>query len=380
MDNSIKSTSDDGRLPVVVSFDVDFTLANFKHESISRLMADCLQLVLVRDLGYPADIMPATEDDAQRDAGEKCFYVFDKDNLNLIDFDRESLIRAVYFGSRQLTDDEIIEVYGIEKKLPFMPRTTKHPRFEFFGDLFICYVVGTIRRIVELKAFKKGNDKVNSLTGTALMDNIYATASVNYEFIRDSKYMNPEKVGYFYPYLITNPDKYLNNLNPSFIKLLHNPSIYPIIISNGEFGHFTAVRKALFQLGLDIFSKFKLICIDAKKPKLFTPSNSNHFTAEPQPHTAMDDGYETTDGLMFGGSMTELVKILPRHSTILHVGDSLTADMACEPVKSVLLDFGVTGGRGSEDSGEKEVVVGWSHVVHDINDPRLEEIILGYTK
>lgn len=395
--------------PVVVSFDLDFTLANFKREPITALMQDCLHLVLVRDFGYPPDIWP-TADEAINDAKERSCFVFDVETMNLIDADLEGFIRTCYFGSEELPQEEIENIYGVECRLPYKPGTETSCRYENFFDLFICYIVPTIRRIVDLKK-KSQHPKLVKLTGKQLIEDIYATAKVNYDFVHDGSYLLPEKVGYFYPYLLTNPRKYLDPLSPRFLELLKNPAFFPIIITNGELGHVNAVMSMFKSIGVNLADYFKLICIDAHKPKFFNPQNHKKFSINPHPYEgaaicktsvqelkekcagykpeneedvkdediAIDPHYVLSSKYLFEGSINALMEKLPKHSAFIHIGDCVRNDKTVEPLKSILLTHKSANSPGLKAANSLGQVEGWTHTVDDIDDEKLITILQQYT-
>ena len=92
-----------------VGFDMDYTLAIYKHESFEKLAYDETLKKLVQN-GYPKEILDWKFDNKYMVRG----LVIDKKLGNILKIDRHRYVKLAYHGFKELTRDERRKLYDVE--------------------------------------------------------------------------------------------------------------------------------------------------------------------------------------------------------------------------------------------------------------------------
>lgn len=95
----------------VIGFDMDYTLAIYRQAALEALSIECTLRKLVKDRGYPQEIMGITTDPAFAIRG----LVIDKDHGNLLKMDRHNFVSRCYHGTRELGREERRSRYSEER-------------------------------------------------------------------------------------------------------------------------------------------------------------------------------------------------------------------------------------------------------------------------
>ncbi|KAJ0580246.1 putative 5'-nucleotidase [Helianthus annuus] len=93
---------------VAVGFDMDYTLAQYKPETFESLAYYGTVEKLVRNLGYPKELLEWSFDWTYMVRG----LVLDKKRGNILKMDRHKYVKIAYHGFRLLSKDEKVATYG----------------------------------------------------------------------------------------------------------------------------------------------------------------------------------------------------------------------------------------------------------------------------
>lgn len=315
---------------VLLSIDMDFTLADFKAVQLNMLMIRSMNLVLIRDKNYPVEILPEDQKEEVMVAKQGFRAVYDQESFNLLKVSSEGFILRGYSGRQRLTEEQLREEYGDSLTIPVNKQSFKSDRYKFFSELFICYLVGPLMKIIELRKTRQ-YPVLNELTGKQLLQDMYSTSAENYEFVRDRQYKDPSEIGYFYPYFIAEHERYLSKPSATLEKLLKKKSLIKLLCTNGEIGHLSAVKQVYEKMSSDILNSFDFIVVDAKKPEYFTTEKD---LVRYDPSISTDAKVSMMRGIDIevfteSSSKTLLQHIKSHHFNIgtkIHIGDSPTAD------------------------------------------------------
>ncbi|XP_008787254.1 5'-nucleotidase domain-containing protein 4 isoform X2 [Phoenix dactylifera] len=93
---------------IAVGFDMDYTLAQYKSETFESLAYDGTIKKLVRNLGYPPELLEWTFDWKYMVRG----LVLDKKRGNILKMDRHKYVKVAYHGFKEMSKEDKIATYG----------------------------------------------------------------------------------------------------------------------------------------------------------------------------------------------------------------------------------------------------------------------------
>ncbi|WOL08962.1 hypothetical protein Cni_G17715 [Canna indica] len=93
---------------IAVGFDMDYTLAQYKSETFESLAYNGTVNKLVRNLGYPCELLEWTFDWKYMVRG----LVLDKKRGNILKMDRHKYVKVAYHGFTEMSKEEKVSTYG----------------------------------------------------------------------------------------------------------------------------------------------------------------------------------------------------------------------------------------------------------------------------
>ncbi|PSN49153.1 hypothetical protein C0J52_10150 [Blattella germanica] len=314
-----------------IGFDLDNTILRYRLTEMVKLEYNVLANFLVTEKGYDATYllkpMESNIDFLQKGL------VLDFFQGNVLQLRNDGAILRACHGTRFMTDNEIKEVYGADKKWETSVAFTQNmleywngplaERIRTVSDYFDMPAALAFARIIDSLDAKEGVKQDAYYVWPDVLDGLL------YMFKRDHFSLNE---GGYFPALKENPSNYIHKCSNNIINWLKqiksNKMIYLITGSNVDFASFTASTA----LGENWRSLFDIVVCYARKPGFFTGA---------RPFIKIN-GFEETDpidgnnlergGIYSQGNWQELLQFLSRqtgieHPKCLYVGDNLIQDV-----------------------------------------------------
>ena len=236
----------------VVGFDFDHTFFSYNIHNLLEHIYLAFTKYLVLHKGYPKVLIFEEEKDHEfiniknvhQFAGTEI--VIDINRGNLIKLDENRIPIIVYHGARKMNDQEMKEIYSDKIEISFEhPRTNDyHINFTNFENHFIpifafCVYLFENKQLPHLECYKN------------IMDDIQEAIKFNYT-LKDpitNKYCKMEEVGYYFPEICKNTEKYLTKIIKC-IKILeklikHGKKVF--LLTNSTFEYTHALMKCIFK-------------------------------------------------------------------------------------------------------------------------------------
>ncbi len=125
-----------------IGFDMDYTLALYKHETFEKLAYDETIKKLVNMLGYPKDLLKWQFDHKYMVRG----LVIDKKLGNILKIDRHRYVKLAYHGFKQLTRNERRKLYDHENVVNY-----EEPDFALIDTIFALAEAFLFVQLIEYK-------------------------------------------------------------------------------------------------------------------------------------------------------------------------------------------------------------------------------------
>lgn len=258
-----------------IGFDMDHTFVRYKMKDFIKHINESCSVFLVNHCNYPQEIFPLNEEEAKR--GYEMFFraVFDHKTGLLLKIGCSMAIMRAFYGFERLPDSEITRIYGEPPVLPnYTVLSHHHPDFTNMHEYYSAGISPLIARIVDLK--KNGHPFLAEKTYFDIMKDISAAGAHNF-VIKDFEVFETRKYpGYFFPKFISQPKRYINPINPEFLKRLkvikdRGALVY---IASNSYYHFGNVllRNAIGENWPDYFD---FVIFDSKKPLFFDMNIKN---------------------------------------------------------------------------------------------------------
>ncbi|XP_067013238.2 5'-nucleotidase domain-containing protein 1 [Anabrus simplex] len=315
-----------------VGFDLDNTICRYKLSSMVKMEYEVIADYLVREKGYnPEYLLKPFE--ANLDFVKKGLLLdFARGNVVQIRFD--GYIAKASHGTRFLSEKEIIEVYGPNRKWDVAEKFTQNMLEAWNGPL--SEKVRTLLDYFDMPAslaFARAVDSVDAAAEGKSVETYTVWPDVHdallYMFKRERFSLNE---GGYFPALKSDPDQYIikcSNNVLSWLRLLKSKKVTFLITgSHVDFASFTATHC----MGEDWRNLFDVVVCYARKPGFFTGV---------RPFIALD-GFEERDSItaadMKPGNiysqgnwqdLQQFLKMATKEETpkCLYVGDNLIQDI-----------------------------------------------------
>lgn len=299
-----------------VGFDLDWTLADYDHDAMSRKAFEMTLERLVESFDYPESILKAEfRDDFCRRG-----LILDTEEGTVLKMNRHRYVGRAYFGRKFLDARERSDLYRRE---PINPASS---RFYFVDTLFELPEVNIFSELVEMSERRKGGLKLESFARLfqdtrQAIDSIHADTSLKNHILGDLD-----------TYLPKDP------LLPLALERLKMEGRKLLLITNSEWYYTHGLCRHLFEgslPGLDDWRDlFDLVIVSAAKPGFFRkdrPFVRLDEDGKPQEEVEMP----SWGGVFSGGSRTALMKLLDVHGEqVLYVGDHIYGDILSSKLSS----------------------------------------------
>ena len=299
-----------------VGFDLDWTLADYDRDAMSRLAFERTLERLVERHGYPKSILKA---EFRADFSRRGLMI-DKESGMVVKMNRHRYVGRAYLGRQFLGPDERAALYRRE---PINPSSA---RFHFVDTLFELPEVNIFSELVEQSG--RGNPKLELGSYTRLfqdirtaIDTVHADGSLKAEILADLE-----------RYLPRDPQL------PLALERMGLGQRRLLLVTNSEWFYTDALCSYLFNgvvPGLRSWRElFDLVVVTARKPGFFRRQ---------APFVELDDqGREQQPvevprwgGLYAGGSREALMKLLGgQGEEVLYVGDHIYGDVVSSKLSS----------------------------------------------
>ena len=299
-----------------VGFDLDWTLADYDRETMTRLAFNLTLARLVERFGYPEDVRSCPYHRLFSRRG----LMLDTEKGMVLKMDRHRYVGRAYHGRTPLSREERARLYRWE---PINPAS---PRFYFVDTLFELPEVNIFSEIVELKKQSMNPDRLPDYPEIfknvrQAIDSIHADGTLKEKILGD--------VGH---YLVDDPDL----LIALYRMALNGRRL--ILITNSEWFYTDGLCRHIFNDRIPGLSSwrdlFSLVVVSAGKPGFFRKA---------RPFTRLDDQGEPQaevdvpewGGLYSGGSREGLMQLLNcRGEQVLYVGDHIYGDILSSKLTS----------------------------------------------
>lgn len=312
-----------------VGFDLDNTLVQYKIAAMVEMEYETLSNFLINNKEYPRK---ALEKAIDMDFLQKGL-IIDFDNGNLLKLNAGGVIGKASHGTKFLSDEEIVEIYGPNRRWKItdeyvenMLATWNGPladRMRTLLDYFDMSVSLIFARMVDYIDANYEKDKREY--------NIWSDILEGLRFMYERENFNIDQ-GVYFPKMKTNPAEYIHQASPellNWLKELKNiKSTFLITGSHIDFANLTATTA----LGPDWRSYFDFIGVFAKKPGFFTGG---------KPFVQLDGIHEIsslkqselkTNEVYSQGNWRDMIHLLTLHvkknnPKCLYFGDNLLQDI-----------------------------------------------------
>lgn len=312
-----------------IGFDLDNTLLRYKVTNMVKLEYEVMSKFLIEEKGYSKEHLekPIDPDFLQKGL------IIDFQKGNVLKINPEGYILKATHGTKFITNAEIVEYYGIEKKWEVTTEYTQNMLIAWNGplseklrtlldyfDMSASLIFGRIVDSIDEKAGKRVNNY-----------NIWPNILDGLVYMYSREHFAINKGGYFQA-LKNNPEKYIHKTSENVLnwlkELKKSKTTYLITGSHIDFADFTAS----YAFGPNWSEYFDVIVCFAKKPGFFTGA---------KPFVQLNGREETTtllsSDLKIGGKYSQgnyrdLSCILSKHSNksnpkVLYIGDNLIQDV-----------------------------------------------------
>lgn len=296
-----------------IGFDLDWTLADYRHDTMSELAFELTLDRLVEREGYPRRILDAEFRDAFCRRGS----IIDTEEGTVLKMNRHRYVGRAYHGQRFLDTAERSELYRRE------PINPSSKRFYFVDTLFELPEVNIFSELVEL-----GNQGVALPSyvklfqhGRKTIDSLHADDTLKSRILADL-------------------DRYLPR-DPQLALALVRLSLGGrrlLLITNSEWYYTEALCSHLFDgilPGLDSWRQlFDLVVVQARKPGFFR-KGAPFLELDERGEPAGEVEVPQWGGIYQGGSREALMRLLDcPGEQVLYVGDHIYGDVVSSKLTS----------------------------------------------
>ena len=299
-----------------IGFDLDWTLADYDRDAMSKLAFERTLERLVERHGYPREVLAA---EFRADFSRRGLMI-DKDSGMVVKMNRHRYVGRAYHGRQFLDPEERAKLYRLD---PIHPSS---PRFHFVDTLFELPEVNIFSELVEMKDHGSRPLELPPYAQIfqdirTAIDTIHADGSLKAAILADLPRYLPRD---------SHLGLALDRLALGKRRLL--------LITNSEWFYTDALCRHLFGDFLPDASNwrelFDLVVVESRKPAFFRKNT---------PFIELDgEGRELTEvevpqwgGLYKGGSREHLMKLLGEPGEqVLYVGDHIYGDVVSSKLSS----------------------------------------------
>lgn len=294
-----------------VGFDMDYTLAIYRHPQMDRLSIEATLRKMVERFGRPESLlaMPFRSDFPIRGLH------VDKKLGNVLKMDRYRYVKRAYHGMRELTKEERRQHYHSR------PVRVGTKRYHWVDTLYALPEVTIYAAAIEhLEQLAAASGKPSEIDYAKLFDEVRECIDLAHQ---DESIPGP---------IARDPDTYLErdpNLGPTLHKL-RSAGKKLFLLTNSRAGYTERVMSWMLDGQVPEYSRwrsyFDVVICSAKKPRFFEASDLKFEGAE-EGVAAPEDAFE--DGALYqSGCLGELERLLKVASDeILYVGDHIYGDV-----------------------------------------------------
>jgi HAD superfamily 5'-nucleotidase-like hydrolase len=269
----------------VVGFDVDHTLSIYNNENLAELLYNSFISFLINQKGYPGVLHIHHEGNKSIEGNkftvEKANELstvevtIDIKNGNVLRLDEEKVIFKAFHGLRELTEDELVKLYGEDKKFHIFDYETKTTDYMHVMTFFEFHLIPIYLFCIEL--YEDGL-LPNVTSYQQVMNDINESLTYNFGLMDTEKSIlkKIDSSGYFFPEIYKNPKKYLHPYNAKdlliYLKSL-GKGVFIVTNSYHEYADFI-LRNTV---GEDYLDYIDLCFYFSKKPSFFKTGLSNGY-------------------------------------------------------------------------------------------------------
>lgn len=313
-----------------IGFDLDNTLVQYKIAKMVEMEYKVLVKFLIETKNYPAECLdkPIDFDFLQKGL------ILDFARGNLLKLNENGSIAKASHGTKFLTDSEISEVYGRDRKWNVTDEYTENPLATWNGplaekmrtllDYFDMPVSLIFGRMVDyIDAVRSTGQKCEFELWPDILDGLRS--------MYDRENFKLDKGGYF-PEMKRNPDEYVHKASPALLNWLQEVSqkktTFLITGSHVNFANLTATHA----LGPDWRKYFDFIGVFAKKPGFFTGAKPFVKLDGVLETIALEPGQLELGPIYSQGNWRDMMQLLAKHTKkehpkFLYFGDNIIQDV-----------------------------------------------------
>lgn len=304
-----------------IGFDLDWTLADYDRDAMSRLAFERTLERLVERHGYPESVLRA---EFRADFSRRGLMI-DKESGMVVKMNRHRYVGRAYLGHQFLGPEERAALYRRE------PINPSSPRFHFVDTLFELPEVNIFSELVEMAEHdkpKQGKPKLAIGSYARLFQDIRTAIDT----IHADGSLKAEILGNLERYLPRDP------LLPLALERMGLGERRLLLVTNSEWFYTDALCSYLFNgvvPGLDDWRQlFDLVVVSAGKPGFFR-RQAPFVELDDQGRERQSVDVPRWGGLYSGGSREVLMKLLEEPGEeVLYVGDHIYGDVVSSKLSS----------------------------------------------
>ncbi|KAI7734889.1 hypothetical protein M8C21_003976 [Ambrosia artemisiifolia] len=298
---------------VAVGFDMDYTLVQYKADTFESLAYDGTVKKLVRNLGYPKELLEWSFDWTYMVRG----LVLDTKRGNILKMDRHKYVKLAYHGFRLLSKDEKVAAYG----KTFIKYAFDGPDYAHIDTFFSLAEAYLYAQLVD---FKDSNPE--KFSEVKDYSRIYADVRSAVDMCH--------RDGTLKEMVAKDPKKYINEDNSiiPMLKMLKDSGHAVFLVTNSLWDYTNVVMNFLFgahtiegssSLSLDWLQYFDFVITGRPSGKLINTDNGTPLAQVGGSAIELPDRIPNKHCKVFqGGNVSHLHKLL-------HVGSSSQAGGRC---------------------------------------------------
>lgn len=353
-----------------IGFDLDNTICRYRVGEIIRLEYSLIADYLVHRYGYEPELLLPLDDDM--DFLQKGLILDIKRGNFLKCSDTGRILRATH-GTRHMTRDDIVEVYGKQRiwepVLEFMrtltdlPPPGETPVLRSFKDYFDMPAAVACARAIDAQDSSEGGP----LEEYDIWRDVHVAMCNMYrrEHFRHDK-------GGFFPAIKTHPEKYIYEASDRLKRWLRaiNEHTYTFLISGSSVDY--ASHSACYVLGADWRDYFDTMICTAKKPGFFNSDRPFHFLVGADDGDIVPPHNLSISETYSGGNWRDLLELVKNEAGVenphcLYVGDHLAQDVLAPDMEGLdtvaiveeLAAEGMVGDPMDHDAGSDLMSTYW---------------------
>uniref|UniRef100_A0A8C8STR2 5'-nucleotidase domain-containing protein 1 n=1 Tax=Pelusios castaneus TaxID=367368 RepID=A0A8C8STR2_9SAUR len=306
-----------------IGFDLDHTLCRYRLPQTARLIYDSFARYLVTEKGYDKELLTVTPE-----SWDFCCkgLALDLEDGNFLKLSGNGTILRASHGTKSMTPEEILEIYGRREWKHFKSfsgMVSRSAKYYFYDNYFDLPGALLCARIVDCL------DKNGRQTKYDFWKDVIAAIQHNYKTTAFK-----ENCGMYFPEVKNDPAKYLQSCPESvkkWLRLLKNAGKVLLLITSSHSDYCRLLCEHI--LGNDFAEFFDIVITNALKPGFFSqmpnqrPFRSLENDEEQEALPSLDK-----PGWYSQGNATHLYELLKKMTgkpepKIVYFGDSMHSDI-----------------------------------------------------